>query len=238
MDNAIYAGLSRQTGLMREMQMVANNIANLSTSGYRREGMIFAEHIKRLDDSASLSMTHGNTRHVDLSQGDLTATGGRYDFAIRGEGFFLIETPAGQRLTRAGHFMPGAEGELVNPDGHRLLDAGGGPVFVPPDAGEVVLATDGTLSADGAPIALIGLWRPADPLSLRHEAGVNFTADAIEPAEPGEARLLHGQLEGANVNPVAEIARMIALSRAYEMGQSLMQREDERIRGVVETLGR
>lgn len=237
MDNAIYTGLSRQTGLMRELQMVANNIANLSTTGYRREGMVFAEHVKRLEDTASLSMTHGTARHVDLTEGDLAQTGGRFDFAIRGEGFFLIETPAGQRLTRAGHFMPNAGGELVNPDGNRLLDAGGAPVFIPPEAAEVVLAPDGTLSADGAPIALIGLWRPTDPLSLRHEAGVMFAADDVEPAEAG-ATLLQGKLEEANVNPVAEIARMIALTRAYEMGQSLMQREDERIRGVVETLGR
>lgn len=237
MDNAIYAGLSRQTGLMRELQLVANNIANLGTAGFRREGMIFAEHVKALEDSASLSMTHANTRLVDQTQGDLETTGGSFDFAIRGEGFFLLETPQGQRLTRAGHFMPNAARELVNPDGHRLLDAGGAPIFIPPEAASVHLAQDGTLSADGAPIALLGLWRAADPLSLRHDTGVLFSAEAVEPAEEG-GTILQGQLEASNVNPVTEIARMIALSRAYEMGQSLMQREDERIRGVVETLGR
>jgi flagellar basal-body rod protein FlgF len=237
MDNALYAGLSRQTGLMREIQLVANNMANMATTGYRREGLIFAEHVNALEGTASLSMTHANTRHVDLSQGDLAQTGGRFDFAIRGEGFFLLETDQGQRLTRAGHFTPNAAGELVNPDGHRVLDAGGAPIFVPPEATDVALAQDGTLTADGAPIALLGLWQATDQLSLRHSAGVLFEADGVEPIEDN-ATILQGHLEESNVNPVSEIARMITLSRAYEMGQTLMQREDERIRGVVETLGR
>jgi flagellar basal-body rod protein FlgF len=238
MDNAVYTGLSRQSGLMREMQLVAHNVANLATTGFRREGMVFAEHIRRLGDAPSLSLTHGNGRVIDLSQGDLARTGGSFDFAIRGEGFFLVETPGGDRLTRAGHFTPNAEGELVSADGHRLLDAGGAPVFVPPDARSVTLATDGTLAADGVPLAEIGLWRPADPLALRHEAGTLFAAEGYEPAEPGGAVILQGHLEGSNVNPVTEIARMIELSRAYELGQNLMQREDERIRAVVQTLGR
>ena len=93
---------------------------------------------------------------------------------IQGDGFFLIETPQGERLTRAGSFTPSAEGELVTPDGYRLLDAGGAPVFVPPDAAQVGLAQDGTLSADGQPIAQIGLWQPTDPLALRHQSGTLF----------------------------------------------------------------
>lgn len=237
MDNAIYATLSRQSGLMREMQVLAHNIANTSTTGFRREGVIFAEHVRAAGDGPSLSMPHASARHVDLAQGDLTQTGAPFDMAIRGEGFFLVETPQGQRLTRAGSFTPNAEGELVTPDGHRLLDAGGAPVFVPPDAGQATLAQDGTLSAGGRPLAQIGLWQPADPLTLRREAGTLFAADAVAPLEePGV--ILQGRLEGANINPVAEIARMIAVQRAYEAGQNLMDREDERIRGVIQTLGR
>ncbi len=237
MDNAIYAALTRQSGLMREMQVVANNLANISTTGFRREGVVFSEYVKALDGAPSLSMARASARAIDLSQGEPTRTGGTFDFAIQGEGFFLIETPQGERLSRAGHFTPGPEGELTNPDGYRLLDQGGAPVVVPPGAADVALARDGTLSADGVPVARIGLWLPADPTSLRHEAGTLFTADAPEPMEEG-GTILQGHLEGANTDPIAEVARMIEVQRAYELGQQLLDREDQRIRNVIQALGR
>lgn len=237
MDAAAYVTLTRQSGLMREMQVVAHNIANLSTTGFRREGVIFAEHVARLQDAPSLSMAHADARHIDLSQAGLVQTGAAFDFAIQGPGFFLIETPEGERLTRAGSFTPNAEGELVNADGHRLLDQGAAPVFVPPDAGPVALGADGTLAAGGQPLARIGLWQPLDPNDLRHQGGTLFSAAAgVEPAEG--ATLLQGALEESNVNPVAEIARMVAVQRAYELGQGFLDREDARLAGVIQTLGR
>lgn len=236
MDAAGYATLNRQSGLMREMGVVANNIANASTTGFRREGVVFSEFVAALDQDPSLSMAHASGRHVDLSQSTLSQTGGQFDFAIQGEGFFLIDTPQGQRMTRAGSFTPSAEGELVTPDGYRLLDAGGAPIFIPPDAKGVALAADGTLSTNGQPIAQVGLWQPTDPLSLKHQAGTLFAADAVEPAEG--ATILQSQLEDSNVEPVSEIARMIEVQRAYELGQKFLDAEDERVRGVIQTLGR
>jgi flagellar basal-body rod protein FlgF len=236
MDAAGYATLNRQSGLMREMGVVANNIANASTTGFRREGVVFSEFVAALDHDPSLSMAHASGRHVDLSQSTVSQTGGQFDFAIQGAGFFLIETPQGERLTRAGSFTPSAEGELVTPDGYRLLDAGGAPVFVPPDAKGVALAADGTLSTNGQPIAQIGLWQPTDPLALRHQTGTLFDGGALEPAEG--ATVLQGMLEDSNVEPVSEIARMIEVQRAYELGQKFLDGEDERVRGVISTLGR
>jgi flagellar basal-body rod protein FlgF len=236
MDAAGYATLNRQSGLMREMGVVANNIANASTTGFRREGVVFSEFVAALDEDPSLSMAHASGRNVDLSQSTLSQTGGQFDFAIQGDGFFLIETPQGERLTRAGSFTPSAEGELVSPDGYRLLDAGGAPIFVPPDARGVALASDGTLSTNGQPIAQVGLWQPADPLSLRHQSGTMFEGGALEPAEG--ATVLQGMLEDSNVEPVSEIARMIEVQRAYELGQKFLDAEDERVRGVIQTLGR
>ncbi|MCU0826860.1 MAG: flagellar hook-basal body complex protein [Tabrizicola sp.] len=235
MDAAGYATLNRQSGLMREMGVVANNIANASTTGFRREGVVFSEFIAAMDQDPSLSMAHASGRHVDLSQATLAQTGGSFDFAIQGEGFFLVETPQGERLTRAGSFTPNAEGELVTPDGYRLLDAGGAPVFVPPDA-KVAMASDGTLSSNGEPIAQIGLWRPTDPLALRHQSGTLFDGGELEPVENGI--VLQGMLEESNVQPVSEIARMIEVQRAYELGQKFLDAEDERVRGVIQALGR
>lgn len=236
MDAAGYTALTRQSGLMREMQVVANNIANLSTSGFRREGVIFSEYVSRMDDGPSLSMASGNARLVDLSQAGVSQTGGTFDLAIQGEGFFLIETASGQALTRAGAFTPSAAGELVTPDGNRLLDQGGAPVFIPPSARVVAVAEDGTVSADGQPVARLGLWGPVDPTALRHQSGTLFTAAEVQPLEG--ATLLQGFLEDSNVEPVSEIARMIEVQRAYEMGQKFMEAEDSRMRGVIQTLGK
>jgi flagellar basal-body rod protein FlgF len=169
-----------------------------------------------------------------MLQGALTQTAGTLDFAIEGDGFFLIETPAGERLSRAGSFALSAEGDLVTADGFRVLDAGGAPVFVPPDAADIGVSPDGTVSSAGKPLAQIGLVQPLDPAGLEREDGVMFRADAgHEPAIDG--RILQGFLEGANVDPVGQVARMIEIQRAYEMGQSFLDAEDKRMRGAIQT---
>lgn len=235
MDAAGYVALGRQSGLMREMQTVANNIANVSTTGFRREGVVFSEFIDRLDRELSISMGFATGKLVDLSQGGIQGTGGAFDFAIQGDGFFQIETPAGNRLTRAGSFTPNPNGELVTDEGFRLLDAGGAPVFVPPGA-KIAVGADGTLSADGTAIGQIGLWQPVDPLKLSYAGGTMFDGGEVQPAEG--ATLMQGYLEDSNVNPVSEIARMIEVQRAYEMGQKFLDAEDARARSVIQTLGR
>ncbi len=153
MDNATYTTLTRQSGLLTEMQVVAHNIANMATAGYRAEGVIFAEHVRRLEGEAdSLSMAHATGRAISAQQGALDETGSPFHIAIEGDGFFLVQTPEGEALTRAGNFVRTATGELATPDGHLLLDAGGAPVFVPPDAASITVAQDGTLGADGQPL--------------------------------------------------------------------------------------
>lgn len=234
MENVGYVTLTRQSGLTREMQVIANNIANSATTGFRQEGLIFGEYVKRTEGGPSISMATANIRNTSMVQGALTKTGGRFDFAIEGKGFFLIETPAGERLTRAGNFSLSAVGDLVTPDGFRVLDAGGAPIFIPPDASDASLAADGTISAGGRPLAQIGLYEPADPLALFREDGVMFRSEGgTEPVLDG--RILQGFLENANVDPVSQIARMIEVQRAYEMGQSFLDAENERIRAALKT---
>jgi len=237
MDNASYTTLTRQSGLLREMAVVANNIANMSTTGYRAEGVIFAEHIQSLENSPdSLSMAHAVGRSISSQQGALQQTGGRFDFAIEGDGFFLLRTPEGEALTRAGSFIRTSFGELVSPSGHALLDSGGAPVFVPTDAVSVSLAQDGTLSADGQPLTVIGLWQPIDPTDLSRRAGTMFDAPGgVEPAE--NTRVVQGFIEASNVDPVSQIARMIEVQRAYELGQSFLEAEDQRVRDFLRTAG-
>jgi flagellar basal-body rod protein FlgF len=238
MDNATYATLTRQSGLMAEMRAVATNIANANTTGYRGEGVVFAEYVQSVGgDHDSLSMARATVREINWAQGSLAQTGGTFDLAIEGEGFFLVDTPQGQRLTRNGAFTPNENGDLVTMDGHPVLDAGGAPVFVPAGTGQIAVSPDGTLSADGVPIGQVGLFRPVDPLTMVREDGVRFRADSgVEPAEGG--RILQGALEESNVDPVLEITRMIEVQRSYELGQSFLQREDERIRALIQSVMR
>lgn len=238
MDTTGYTTLSRQSGLLREMDVIANNIANISTTGFRRGGLVFSEYVQTMSPGEpSLSMANANVRAFDRAQGPLTQTGGTFDFAIEGDGFFLVQTPTGQALTRAGSFTPNQNGELVAPDGAQLLDAGGAPIFVPPDARGLALASDGTLSADGIPLSQVGLYVPEDPTSLDRQEGVRFAFNgALVPAE--DAVVLQGFVEGSNVNPVSEIARMIEVQRNYELGQKFLEQEHERVQTTIQSVTR
>ncbi|MDO5528326.1 MAG: flagellar hook-basal body complex protein [Paracoccus sp. (in: a-proteobacteria)] len=238
MDNAIYSGLSRQSGLMREMRVIANNIANANTTGYRREGVIFAEHLAATGDGRhGLSMAHARGRALDLTQAGITQTGGQFDLAIDGPGFFALETPSGRALSRAGAFIPSPEGDLMTASGHRLLDEGLAPIQIPPGARDVRIGPDGTISADGEPVGRVGLFAAPDPAAMIRQGGTLFATEA--PLEPDEnTRVQQGFLEDSNVDPISEISRMIEVQRAYEMGQSLLEREDERIRATLTALNR
>jgi flagellar basal-body rod protein FlgF len=240
MDNPGYATLTRQTGLLREMQVVANNIANMASTGYRREGVVFSEFVRALDPQHdSLSMAAARAGFTSELQGALTQTGRPLDMAVEGEGYFLIQTPDGQMLTRAGNFLRDADGNVVTPDGMQLLDSGGAAVAVPPNAAVIAVASDGTLSADGLPVAEIGLWVAPGPGTTERRAGARFALDgAPRPAEEGSGRIVSGFLESSNVSPVAEVARMIEVQRSYELGQNFLDREDDRIRAVIRTFAR
>lgn len=238
MDNTIYAALTRQSGLMKEMGVVANNIANANTTGFRREGVIFAEHLSALDrQGATLSMAHARGQMIDLRQGVLTQTNGTFDLAIEGEGFFMVATPEGDRLTRAGAFMPSAEGELMTPEGFRLLDEGGAPITIPAGAGDVTVGGDGTLSANSVPFGRIATFNIPEGERLAHQSGT-LLAPASDPEPLEETRIRQGFLEESNVDPVTELTRMIEVQRAYELGQSFLDREDQRIRNAITAMTR
>ena len=125
----------------------------------------------------------------------------------------------------------------MNPDGHRLLDSGGSPVFAPPDAASIQISTDGTMSADGNPLARIGAVLPVDPGSLLRGPSATFIADG-DLTEANGATIHQGFIESSNVNAILEVARMIEVQRRYEAVKSFLDKEDDRVGKVVQTLSR
>ncbi|WP_298437092.1 flagellar hook-basal body complex protein [uncultured Jannaschia sp.] len=237
MADGIYTTLGRQVGLLREMDVIAQNIANAATTGFRAEGLVFSEHVTKAPDGGpSVSFALADGRHVRREQGALEGTGGALDLAIEGDGYFLVDVGGTPHLTRAGAFVAAADGGIVTPEGHPVLDAGGAPVFVPPGTSDIHVGRDGTLSADGAPLAQIGVVRPDAPDAMRRGAGTTFVADGYVAVEAPSIQ--QGFLEASNVSPVMQIARMIAVQNAYEMGQGFMDREDQRMRSIMRLMDR
>jgi flagellar basal-body rod protein FlgF len=233
--DGIYASVTRQMGLVKELDVVAQNIANAGTTGYRSEGLTFSEYIKRAGGGApSLSLGHARAFQTNFSQGALEQTGGPLDVAIEGDGFFQVGGPDGPLLTRAGSFTLDPAGSLVATDGAQVLDAGGAPIQIPP-GDTVVIARDGTISRGGVPIAQIGLVQPENLQELTRVEGSRFSANG--PVQPVLApNIVQGALESSNTQAILEIARMIEVQNAYSLGQSVLEREDERIRAMLRVM--
>lgn len=231
MTNPIYTSLARQAGLMQEMQVVANNLANASTTGYKTDRAIFAEFLVSTGpNSDSLSMGGLAGHAFKFEQGVLRMTGGKFDFAIQGDGFFAVATPQGPRLTRAGHFQLSAAGNLVDANGNNVLGAGGSPINIPPEATQISVGSDGTISYNGQQVDRIGVFAPQGQL-LRDSNTLFSAPEGYAAVET--AGVVQGALEQSNVSPVLEVARMIEVQRAYEAGQSLLEREDQRITQLI-----
>lgn len=230
MSGSIYAALNRQKGLMQEMQVLSNNLANASTTGFKADKAIFAEFLVptgHANESISMGGLAGHS--FELAQGALKTTGGRLDVAVQGEGYFVIQTPAGERITRAGHFGLSPDGQLINSAGNPVMGTGG-PITIPPEATNVSIAGDGSISFDGQLIDRLRIVLPEG--ELVREEGAMFTAEGGF-ADFEDASVLQGALEQSNVSPVLEISRMITVQRAYEAGQALLERDDQRLSKLV-----
>jgi flagellar basal-body rod protein FlgF len=236
MSNPISALLSKQVGLRQQVDVIAHNVANVSTAGFKREDLAFATHVERLDlPGRSLALAKVEATHTDFRPGALERTGNPFDFAIDGSGFFAVETADGARYTRDGRFSANQLGELVTTTGLRVLDDGGAPIFIPPQLSDLILSADGTLSTpDGVPLGVLGIRELPDGF-LRREADGLFTA-GIETEPALDAKVVQGFLESSNVNPVRELTDLIEAQRAYERGRAMLDTEDERIRRMVEKL--
>jgi flagellar basal-body rod protein FlgF len=242
MENSLLVGLSRQVALRRELDVIANNLANLGTTGFKGEGVLFQEfldgqvrdHGFAAPDQRVAFVIDRATR-TDFSQGPMERTGNALDVAIDGEGFLVVETDDGERFTRNGTLTVDSTGRLVTASGQAVL-GDGGPIVLEPDDTEISIAPDGTVSTRDGDRGRLRVVRFENEAQLV-KGGENLFAanDAPLPAEP-RTRILQGMIEKSNVRPVVEMSRMIEVTRAYTTLANMMQRTDELRRNAIERL--
>lgn len=241
MDNSLLVSLSQQLAAYRAMDVIANNIANASTPGYKRESAHFEEYVasmrpaegQRGMQSVSFVKDAGIVR--DTSQGALNQTGAPYDLAIAGKGFFVMQTPQGLRYTRDGHFNLDANGQIVNSAGD-ILQGDGGAITISPDDGEIRIAPDGTVSGRTGQLAKVRVVDFANEAAMVKE-GSNLYSTAQVPVTPAVVNIRQGALEDSNVQPVVEISKMIEVMRAYEATATLTKNQQDMQTDAVTKLG-
>ncbi len=239
MENAIIAGLSKQIVLTRALETTANNVANQTTAGFKADHVAFAEYLRVIDRRSSgdpfVSLVSDPDTYTDFSGGPIEQTYRDLDFAIEGEGFFAVETAAGVRYTRDGRFSVNSFGELVTRSGDFVLDTGGSPILIDPEAGPVVATSEGELQQQGASVAQIGVYGAGDNRALRKAGDNLFSAETgLQAAETSRVR--QGFTETSNVNPVAAMTDLIEILRAYEQAAQLTDISNELARRAVDTL--
>jgi flagellar basal-body rod protein FlgF len=243
MDNSLYVGLSKQMVLQRQMDIIANNIANSDTAGFKVEALAVTE------DPQAPAFTLGGPEPVkfvmpngvirDFGQGALRKTDSPFDVAIDGQGFFKVQTPNGERYTRDGRFRMDEAGRLVTQGGSPVLDDGGGEISLNPEKGQLTISPDGTLSQGTERIGKLGVVTFAN-LSTMEKVGDNLMQNTSnqQGAPATDAKLRQGMLEGSNVNPILEVTRMIEVSRAYEQMAKMIDSQADLSTQAVQQLGK
>ena len=242
MENALLVGLSRQVALSRELDVVANNVANIDTNGFKRRSTMFkefisptarTENVKGADRRVSYVLDQGTQLH--FSAGAINRTDNPLDVAIKGDALFTVRTQEGDRYTRDGSFSFNAKGELVTPSGHQVMTDQG--VFrLTPTERDVSIAADGQISSSEGVRGKIRLVRFDNPSSLANVGSNEFTSSQRARPAGADARLEVGAVEKSNVSPVLEMSRLIEINRAYQMVANMMTQTDALRRTAIQKL--
>lgn len=239
MDTPGYVILSRLGAQLRATQVLAHNLANADTPGFQAQRPIFAHHLQPLAgaarrDEVAFSIDRATWR--DTAQGPLSTTGNPLDLALRGEGYFVLESPAGEtRYTRAGRFTQSAEGRVTDGEGNAVLGANGAPIAIGPADTRIEVQGDGTVRSENGVLGRLRVVRFETPQQLRAIGNHLFAAEE-EPQAVQRPGVVQGALEGSNVSPVLEMVRMTAEVREFQTATSFAEREGERLQTAVERI--
>ena len=238
MQDGLYVALSAQIALEKRLTTIADNVANMNTAGFRATGVRFDDLVTGAG-SNRLDFTSSGETFLNAAKGAVTQTGNPFDFAVRGDAWFSIDTPAGQVMTRDGRFSMTPEGGLVTLEGHPVLDAGGAPIQLDPAAGAPVAGVDGSLRQGGRLVAALGLFTfdPGPDFSRYGNSGVIPASEPEAVVDRLDAGVAQGFLEEANVNPVLEMTRLIQVQRAFESSAALVRETESSLDEAIKTLG-
>lgn len=230
--------VSAMTGMVREQERTANNLANAGTIGFKRDRAFQEVLSQHIDADGAPQSTRATRQYVDFGAGVMEKTGNRFDLAIEGEGFFVLsnEETGENRYTRAGRMNLDDEGLLRSPSG-LVVEGEDGPIQIPLDAASVEIRADGFVEADGQNIGKIMLVTFEDLDKLERRSGVEFAAPDMEPVE-SDARLKQGFVEKSNADPLEAMTGMIKHLRLFEMQQRLLRSTDENLSQSIRQIGR
>jgi flagellar basal-body rod protein FlgF len=240
MENAIYTGLSRAVALERDMDTVANNIANLNTPGFRGQYMLFKEYVEKergMIDPLSMVLDYG--QYMSNKPGSMQQTGNQTDVAIQGDGFFGVQVDGETFYTRAGNFLVDPQGTLVTAEGNPVMSNGGASIVIPAGSTEIRIAEDGTISNQEGQIARL-MIKEFDNVNNLEPVGdtlLRANEDAI-PKDPQNSKVSQGTIEGSNVNAIREMTQMISVHRAYQNTHRMLQSEHDRQRTMIQRMTR
>lgn len=241
MENAQLISLSRQIALRRQMDVIANNMANVNTSGYKNVDILFEEYLMptaRHKDFAALDQKLSYTQDwatiSDFGAGSIQQTGNELDMAIQGEGFFVIQTPDGERYTRDGSFQLNQRGELVTSEGHNVLADGGFVTFGPEETG-IMVSKDGRVTSSAGAKGILRIAEFDNPQDLKREGDTMFSGE--DPIFDNSSLVVHMAIERSNVSGVSEMTEMIRVTQAYTSISNLQKRQDELRRDAIKKLG-
>lgn len=240
MENTSLIVLSRQGTFRRQMNVVAHNIANMNTAGFKGEKMMFIEYLVKNPSGARISgdqlaFVRDIATARDLSEGPLEKTGNPLDVALRGDGYFVIETEDGERYSRSGRFHLDEGGQLVTQQGDPVLSDGGQPFFFSTEDKDISIARDGTVATENGELGRIRVVEFENQQKLQVTAGGLYETEE-QPEDVDSPDVVQGMLEGSNVEPIIELTRMIEVSRSYQAANKFIEREDERMRKVAREL--
>lgn len=217
MDNSIYVTLSRQLTLFRDMDATSNNIANVNTVGYNSEKLAFDDYLVEGDIDGNLGQKIAYTRdpisYRDTNNGPLKTTGNPLDLAVSGPGYFIVDTPLGQRYTKAGNFMIDGQGTLVTPQGYPVLSAAGDVIAFPDDTTDIQINDQGIITANGDEVGQVGVAEFTNEQAMKR-LGNNLYSSDEAPLDQQTARVVQGALEQSNVQGVSELVRVVQLQRS------------------------
>ena len=248
MQNALLIGLSRQTILERQLDVVANNIANVNTAGYKADSSLFEEYLMPgahednfVGRDRRLSYVQDRGTYRDFSQGPAEETKNPLDVAIDGSAFLVVQTPAGERYTRDGGLMLNNQGQLVTAAGNPVLGTGG-PIILQQSDHDINITPDGTITVvegSGRTNSIRGKLRLVsfpDAQKLLKE-GRNLYAAGEGSAQPDtKSAVRQGYIEKSNVNGVAEMSRMIEVTRAYTQISTMLQQQHDLQKTAIQQL--